>query len=149
MLATSTSSLVNTRLNLVYELISKTIYTKVCDHSRGWPDGSLFRSYYTEVWERALLLSQDCSTLPLIRTLFCWLLSKEISSTIFKVFGMTRPGIEPRPPGPLANTLPTLPMRIFPDFPIFLTLCQTRYKLRCISYRYSKKTWGAIHINIW
>ena len=31
----------------------------------------------------------------------------EVSSTIFKVFGMTRPGIEPRSPGPLANTLPT------------------------------------------
>ena len=27
------------------------------------------------------------------------------SSTIFWVFGMTRPGIEPRSPGPLANTL--------------------------------------------
>ena len=33
------------------------------------------------------------------------MLSKEVSSTIFKVFGMTRPGIEPRSPGPLANTL--------------------------------------------
>ena len=27
-----------------------------------------------------------------------------------KVFGMTRPGIEPRSPRPLANTLPTRPM---------------------------------------
>ena len=27
------------------------------------------------------------------------------SSTIFKVFGMTRPGIEPRSPEPLANIL--------------------------------------------
>ena len=26
------------------------------------------------------------------------MLSKEVSSTIFKVFGMTRPGIEPRSP---------------------------------------------------
>ena len=33
------------------------------------------------------------------------LLSKEVSSTIFKVLGMTQPGIEPRSPGPLANTL--------------------------------------------
>ena len=32
---------------------------------------------------------------------------KEVSSTIFQVFSMTRPGIEPRTPGPLANTLPT------------------------------------------
>ena len=38
------------------------------------------------------------------------MLSKEVSSTIFKVFGLTRPGIEPRSPRPLANTLPTRPM---------------------------------------
>ena len=34
--------------------------------------------------ERTLLLSLDCSTLPLIRTLYCRVLSKEVSSTIFK-----------------------------------------------------------------
>ena len=28
------------------------------------------------------------------------------SRTIFWVFGMTQPGIEPQSPGPLANTLP-------------------------------------------
>ena len=28
----------------------------------------------------------------------------------FKVFGMTRPGIEPRSPGPLANTLTAGPV---------------------------------------
>ena len=28
----------------------------------------------------------------------------------FKVFGMTWPGIEPKSPGPLANTLPIRPM---------------------------------------
>ena len=33
------------------------------------------------------------------------MLSKEASSTIFWVFGMTRPGIEPRSPGRLANTI--------------------------------------------
>ena len=49
----------------------------------------------------------NCSTLPLIRTLYCWVLSKEVSSTIFKLFGMTRNGIEPRSSGQLANTLPT------------------------------------------
>ena len=31
--------------------------------------------------------------------------SKEVSSTIFKVFIMTQPGIEPRSSGPLTNTL--------------------------------------------
>ena len=34
------------------------------------------------------------------------MLSKEVSSTIFNVFCMMRPGIEPRSPGPLVNTLP-------------------------------------------
>ena len=84
--------------------------SKVGDRSRGWSEGSLFHSYNTEVSGRALFLSLDCSTLPLIRTLYCWVLSKEASSTIFKVFGMMRLGIEPRSPGPLANTLPTRPM---------------------------------------
>ena len=49
--------------------------------------------------------SLDFSTLPLIRTLSCWVLRNAASSTIFWVFGMTRPGIEPRSPVPLANTL--------------------------------------------
>ena len=40
------------------------------------------------------------------------MLSKEVSSTIFKVFGMTRPGIEPRSPGPMVNTLPTWTMSV-------------------------------------
>ena len=48
--------------------------------------------------------SLDCTTLPSIRTLYCCVLSKEVSSATFKVFGMTRAGIEPRSPGPLANT---------------------------------------------
>ena len=38
------------------------------------------------------------------------MLSKEVSCTILKVFGMTRPGIEPRYPGPLVNTLRTRPI---------------------------------------
>ena len=42
--------------------------------------------------------------------LYCWVFSKEISKTIFWIFGMTRPGIEPRSPRSLANTLPTRPM---------------------------------------
>ena len=81
--------------------------SKVGDRSRGRPEGSFFNSFYTEVLGRALLLSLDCSTLPSIRTLYCWVLSKEVSSTIFKVFGMTWPGIEHRSPGPLVNNLPT------------------------------------------
>ena len=38
------------------------------------------------------------------------MLSKEVSNAILKVFGMTRPWIEPRSPGPLVNTLPIWPM---------------------------------------
>ena len=41
------------------------------------------------------------------------MLSKDVSSTIFKVFGMMRPGIEPRSPGSLANTLPARPMSCY------------------------------------
>ena len=41
-------------------------------------------------------------------------LSKGASSTIFKVFGMTWPGIEPRSPGPLANTLTIMPSHSHP-----------------------------------
>ena len=37
--------------------------------SRGWSEGSLFNSYYTEVNGRTLLLFLDCSILPLIYTL--------------------------------------------------------------------------------
>ena len=68
------------------------LLSKVGDLSRGWPEGLLFDSYYTEVLERALLFSLDCSTLPLIPSLYYWVLSKGASSTIIKVFGMTRPG---------------------------------------------------------
>ena len=86
------------------------VVSKVDDHSWGWPESSLFNSYYTEMLRRALLLSLDCTSLPLKRTLYCRVLSKVVSRTILKVFDMTRPGIEPRSSGPLANTLPTRPM---------------------------------------
>ena len=43
--------------------------------------------------------------LPLIHTLSYWMLSKVESSTVFWVFGMTRPGIETQSPGSLANTI--------------------------------------------
>ena len=84
--------------------------SKVGNRSRGQPEGSFFNSYNNEMQGRVLLLSLDCSTLPLIRTLYCRVLSKEVSNTIFKVFGMTQPGIEPWSPGPLVNILPTRPM---------------------------------------
>ena len=57
--------------------------SKVGHCSRGRPDGSLLNSYYTEVLGRALFHSLDWSTLSLICTLKCWVLSKTGSSTIF------------------------------------------------------------------
>ena len=42
---------------------------KLDDRSRGWPEGFLFNSYYTEVLGKALLYSLDCFTLPWIHTL--------------------------------------------------------------------------------
>ena len=86
--------------NTLHKILTNvTIFTyitwnksKVGDCSRGWLEGSLFNSYYTKILGRAQILSLDCSTLPLIRTLYCWVLSKDVSSTIFKVFGMTQPG---------------------------------------------------------
>ena len=36
-------------------------------------------------------------SLLLIHTLYCWVLCKEVSSTIFKVFGMMQPGIGEMP----------------------------------------------------
>ena len=55
----------------IYIYIYIYIYkvNKVGDHSEGWPKGSLFDNFYTKVYERALLLTSDCSTLPLIRSL--------------------------------------------------------------------------------
>ena len=84
--------------------------SKVAERSRGWPEGSFFDSYDTNVEGMAQLLSLDCFTLPLIPTLYYWVLNKGASSTIFWVFAMTRPGIEPRYNVPLANTLTSMPM---------------------------------------
>ena len=96
----------------ICDFVRNTSKSKVGDCSRERPEGSFFNSYNTEVLGRTLLFSLDCSTLPSIRTLYCWVLSKEVSSSIFKVFGMTWPGIEPWSPGALANTLPTRSMSL-------------------------------------
>ena len=69
--------------------------SKVGDRFQGWPGGSLFNSYYTDVLGRALLLSLDCSTLPLIRTLYWWVLSKGVSSTILKSLVWRDLGLNP------------------------------------------------------
>ena len=99
----------------------------------------------------AQLISLDLSILPLIRTLYYWVLSKEVSSTIFKVFGMTRPGIEPRSPGLLANTLPTGAKHHYSGNCLFAkTICPV-YLLHfflCIIRIISKKN-QADHVRTW
>ena len=63
----------------------------------------------TPMCKGALLLSMDCSTLPLIRTLMMLSVKQGgIKYHFLKVF-MTRLGIEPQSPGPLVNTLATGP----------------------------------------
>ena len=59
---------------------------------------------------------EGCYSFPRIAPLYPWslpynaVLNKAASSTIFLVFGMTQPGIEPWSPRPLANTLLIRPM---------------------------------------
>ena len=54
------------------------------DLSRGWPKAPF--SIATTPWSRGWrkFLSLDFSTLPLIPTLYCWVLSNDASSTIFE-----------------------------------------------------------------
>ena len=87
----------------------KSKVSKVGDRSRGRPESSF-----------SIATTPKCRGehyfFPRIVPLYPWyipyivVLSKEVSSTIFKVFGMMWPGIEPKSPGPLANTLPIRPM---------------------------------------
>ena len=78
-------------------------YSKVSDLSWGWPEGSFFNSYYTEVYG-VLVDSLDCST-----TLDPYLILLSMKQGGIKYHfwacGMTRPGIEHRFSKPLANTL--------------------------------------------
>ena len=70
----------------------------------------------------------ECYTFPWITPLYPWhipynaVLSKEASRTIFWVFDMIRPGIEPRSPEPLANTLYLSISLLFLDFFYLLAL---------------------------
>ena len=49
----------------------------------------------TRCRERALLLCLDCCTLTLIRSLYCWVLNKEASSTILKSLVWCDLGLNP------------------------------------------------------
>ena len=95
-----------------------------------------------------LLLSLECSTLPLIRTLYCWVLSEVLSSTIFKVFGMMRPGIEPMSPPKLVNSRDTRPLSFIHTH----TSAQTHTLIETYWYIYLKErflhSFLGIHIYI-
>ena len=54
-----------------------------------------FHSYKTEVYERALLLFLDCYNLPLIRTLYCWVLSKRYQVPFLKFLVWRDLGLNP------------------------------------------------------
>ena len=103
--------------------------SKVGDLSRGWSEGSLFDSSFTEVYERVLLHSLDCSTLPLIVTLKCWVLSKAASSSIFWVFGMTTCDWTPvsRTIGKHTNSLGQWPGNIYIYIYIYVCVCVCVY----------------------
>ena len=55
--------------SIIFAWCSMQVKVKLATVVEGGPEGLRFNSYYTEVLGRALLLSLDWSTLPLIRTL--------------------------------------------------------------------------------
>ena len=54
---------------MILYALHQWVEVKLSPFSRDRPEGSLFNSYYTEVYGRVLLLPLDCFILPLIRTL--------------------------------------------------------------------------------
>ena len=92
------------------QIIYSSKKSKVCDFSRGWPEGFLL------IATTPRYRGGDCSILrvspfyPWSSPYNGWVLEKAASSTIFRVFSMTRPGIEPSYPGHFANTLLIRPM---------------------------------------
>ena len=82
------------------------------------------------------------------------MLSKEASSTIFWVFALIRPGIELQSPGPLTNTLPTMPMgqlhthahtHIHPHVCLYMSMYMYIYICVCV-YMY---VWICIYVFIY
>ena len=93
-----------------------TTKSKVGDSSWGRLEGSRFNSYFTDVRGRALTPFPGLLHFTLDTNLL------NVSRTIFWIFVITRPGIELRSPGPLANTLPTRPY-------IYIYLLKDKIKL--------------------
>ena len=73
------------------------------------------------------------------------MLSEQVSSTLFWVFGMTRPGIEPLSPWPLPKTLPTRTMGDTNEKKLFFQLLVLR--IPHFSLRFVLLGWVFLHIN--
>ena len=84
-------------------------------------EGSLFNSYSTEVYGGTLLLSLDCSTLPLIHTLYCWVLSNEVSVPFSKSLVWRDLGLNPSLPDHWRTLYPRGPWKL---------ICILFFKLR-------------------
>ena len=83
------------------------IYGKVGDICRWWPEDSLFNSCYRGVGEGATPFPAFLQfTLDPYRIM----LSVRQGGIKYHFLCMTRPGIEPRSPGPLVNTLTVMPI---------------------------------------
>ena len=90
---------------------------------------------------RALLLFLDCFTLLLIHTLYCWVLSKAASSTIFWIFGTTWPGVlgHWRKLYPLGQCKDFINISLYlprSKFPFFLYIFVDKIRIK-ISYKIS------------
>ena len=81
----------------VYEY--KKNVSKIGDRSRERPEGSLFNSYYT----KGASPFPGLLHFPLDTYLILLSAKQRGINYHFKVFDMTRPGVEPRSPGPLGE----------------------------------------------
>ena len=62
----------------------------------------------------------------------------------FKVFGMTRPGIEPRSPGPLANPIPGWHKAIHTFLKVYIYFAYDDVEVKYVSHY----TIGTLHVGI-
>ena len=99
--------------------------SKVGDHGRGWSKSTF-----------SIASTPRCRggrySIPWIAPFYPWSLPYQVP--FFWVFGMTRPGIEPQTPGPLANTQLISPMDRFYTYIkhqmkrcLLISLCLSHY----------------------
>ena len=96
-------------LFFLYLSFTPNIYIYIVEGStivEGDLKGPFSIAYYTKVLGRALLLSPVLLHFTLDPYLLMLSVKQRGIKYHFWVFGMTRPGIEPKSPGPLTNTTP-------------------------------------------